>query len=568
MRTLYQCLLDADWIKLRVIARRWNIDLTASRKRDGAAQLAEAMTSPSAVVSSWEALSDDQRQALESLLAAGGRMPWRVFARRWGEIRPMGPGRMEREQPWQAPVSPAEGLWYAGFIYRAFEFGPDGALEIVFIPAELKAHLPAPPISQPAIVLAPAPPPSDVRASGDALCEDACTLLAYLQNERVQPGPEGEWPARHEALLAHRLMDPSPDRMAFLRHMVCALGWLRQSDSRLRPDPGPATAWLQSPPSRQQAALAEAWRNDPDWNDLFHVPTLRPEDTGAWHNDPALARNALLRHLEACTPETWYRLDDLVQAIKEVDPDFQRPGGDYATWYIRDAATGAYLAGFECWDQVEGALIRYLITGPLAWLGLVDLDAGLPPRFFRINRRGAAFLGLIPSPADATPPPLTLRADWTVLAPLGRRYERFQLSRVADWVASPAADEGGGRSFFIYRFTPASLTRARRQGIPIPRVLEFLEQATGAAVPQPIAAALTRWGSQGTEVRLERAILLRTTNEALLTQLISSPATRGLIHERLGPTAALVRERDWPRVAAALRKMGLLAEIVGLEAAP
>jgi hypothetical protein len=30
----------------------------------------------------------------------------------------------------------------------------------------------------------------------------------------------------------------------------------------------------------------------------------------------------------------WYRLEDFVAAIREASPDFQRPGGDYDTWYI------------------------------------------------------------------------------------------------------------------------------------------------------------------------------------------------------------------------------------------
>ncbi|NIO71720.1 MAG: hypothetical protein GTN71_22490, partial [Anaerolineae bacterium] len=51
--------------------------------------------------------------------------------------------------------------------------------------------------------------------------------------------------------------------------------------------------------------------------------------------------------------------------IKESDPDFQRPDGDYSSWYIRQADTGRYLSGFESWDQVEGALIAYLIAQPL-----------------------------------------------------------------------------------------------------------------------------------------------------------------------------------------------------------
>jgi len=170
---------------------------------------------------------------------------------------------------------------------------------------------------------------------------------------------------------------------------------------------------------------------------------------------------------------------------------------------------------------------------------------------------------------------MALRSDFTVLAPPTRRYERFQLARVANWVTSPPVGvvdkvtsppvggiEGG---HFVYRLTPTSLERARRQGIPIPRVLEFLGRTTNTPVPCFVEAALTRWEAHGAEARLEQAVLLRLSSEELMAQATSSPLTRHLIHEQVGPTVALLRERDWPRLVAALGKMGLLPDVIALE---
>jgi len=571
MRSLHQCLLDTDLVRLRVIARFWDVELTTNRRRDVAARLARAMVTPEAIASVRHTLSDGQRRALETLLAAGGQMSLRAFTRQWGEIRVMGTGRLEREQPWQSPVSHAEELWYTGFVFRAFDHGPDGSYETIFVPPELLAHLPPPPAPRSVIALEPAPDPAIVRSLGNTLLDDACTLLIYLQNERLRTKPDGDWPTRHEARLTRRLHDPNPARLAFLRHLVRHSGWLRVTDSGLlRPDPGPVAAWLRSPTHQQRAALAETWRNDPTWNDLFHVPTLRPEDTGAWRNDPLLARKAILRHLKACRPNIWYTLAGLVAGVRQTDPDFQRPDGDYTAWYIRDAATGAYLSGFESWNEVEGALIRYLIAGPLAWLGLADLGMDVPdgpPTTFRLTSAGAVFLGLTEPSPRTEPAPLTLRPDFTVLAPPARRYERFQLARVADQVSFPPTGGGGGDDSFVYRLTPSSLERARRQGIPVARVLKFLEETTGADVPVPrfVEVALTRWEARGVEARLERAVLLRLADEELMAQVTSSPRTRRLIHEQIGPTVASVRERDWRRLIVALGEMGLLTDVVALD---
>jgi hypothetical protein len=578
MRSLRQCLLDTDLIRLQVIAHFWDVELTTSRRQEVATQLTTAMAAPEAIADAWDALPGDQCQALDALLAAGGRMPLRVFARQWGEIRAMGPGRLEREQPWRDPISPAEGLWYKGFISRAFDPEAGETYEVVFVPPELRVHLPAPPGRLPAIALESAPEPATVHSAGDILLDDACTLLAYLQNEQVRPDSDGNWPARHEVRLAQRLHDPNPVRLAWLHHLTHHLGWLRVTNSvLLRPDPGPVAAWLKFPTGQQRSVLAESWRSDPTWNDLFHVPTICPEDTGAWRNDPLLARKAILRHLKACTPDTWYKLDDFAAAVKQTDPDFQRPDGDYTTWYVRNAATGVYLSGFESWDEVEGALIRYLVTGPLAWLGLIDLGTDLGtgqaplvhtpiPQHpsllhsaFRLTSAGAAFLGVAEPPPEPEPAVLVLRLGFTVLVPPTRRYERFQLARVADWVHTGDP--------FVYRITPTSLKRARGQGIPVARVLEFLDQVTGPDTPVPrfVEAALTRWDARGAEAWLEQVLLLRLSSEELMVQITSSPRTRHLVREQIGPTAALVRERDWPRLVAALSEMGLLADVIGLE---
>jgi hypothetical protein len=329
---------------------------------------------------------------------------------------------------------------------------------------------------------------------------------------------------------------------------------------RLRPDPEPVTAWLQAPGEQQRSALAKSWRDDETWNDLFQVPTLQPEDTGAWHNDPLLARRAILRHLATCQPGAWYALSDLTAAIKAATPDFQRPDGDYDTWYLCDAATGDYLTGFESWDPVEDALIRYVVTGPLAWIGLVDLG-GDPPAAFCLTPAGASFLDLAPAPPEPEPDPATIRADFALLVPPARRYQRFQLARIADWALGPGAAPAGS---YTFRLTPSSLARARKQGIPITRVLEFLSEVTGNPVPGALETALLNWETHGAQARLERVILLRLASEETAQRVLASPARR-LIDTQLGPTTATVRERDWPQLVRTLGENGLLPDIVALQ---
>ena len=554
MPLLRQSLLETERLRLSVIAEFWEIPVTSHRRREMALELEEAMPDPEAVAKALGKLTRDQEEALQALATAGGILPQRVFSREWGEIRAMGPGRMDRERPWEDPVSPAEALWYSGFLFKTFAEGPDGAYEAVAIPAEILELLPSPEAPRSELSLEPASEPGVVQAAGPALLEDACTFLSYVHNHRPSRGPDGAWSARDTGRLLSRMLDQDEDRFGFIRHLAATVGWIVGEEAkRTTLIPESVTEWLRSPSFEQRKDLSVGWRDDPAWNDLFHVPTLQPEDTGAWKNDPVLAREAILSHLAVCTPSTWYSIEAFIAGIQEVDPDFQRPTGDYETWYIKDRVTGAYLSGFESWDAVEGRLIRYVLTGPLFWLGLVDLGAerrDRSSRVFRLTDAGGALLDLKDKPPAPEPSALRLRAGFQLVVPWGRRYERFQVGRVAEWLESG--------EHYRYRFTAASLQRARDQRIGVSRVLAFLEDHLEAPLPSSFGEALNRWEERGTEASLHRAVLLRMANEELMDRALSSPRVARLVEERISSTAAVVRRHDWPAMIEALGRLGLL----------
>ncbi len=77
-----------------------------------------------------------------------GRVPVAVFGRTHGDVRMMGPGRMEREEPWMDPVSATEALWYRGFVYRAFDETAEGVMEFYFLPQDFMDSFPQPEIQE------------------------------------------------------------------------------------------------------------------------------------------------------------------------------------------------------------------------------------------------------------------------------------------------------------------------------------------------------------------------------------------------------------------------------------
>jgi hypothetical protein len=556
--TLRQCLVDTELAHLRIIARLWGLEVKAGRPLEVAAELAQLLADPAHAADTWRALPDDERAALTALLDAGGLMPTAVVVRRFGEIRAMGPGRLERETPWRDPISPAEGLWYRGLIYAGFAGQGSETYPIYFVPAELQTALPVRVKAREAIIqIEPAAPPARFHAGSDLLLEDLATVLAFVHNGIVRPRDEGSaaWPRNIKRMLLGHLRSPDPVRLDFILHVIDQQGWFwKGDDGRLRLVPEPVMTWLQEPADQSLAVLVDAWRQVTGWDELWCLTALQPDDTGTWRSDPTLARAALMRYLAALTPGEWVRVADFVSAIKVTDPDFQRPGGDYETWYVRDPATGAYVTGFESWDRVEGELLRALLQGPAWWLGLIELAAdvdGESPQVFRVPAP------VTPTPAAEQSPPV-VRPDLTVTMPTGRRFERFQLARVADLVL--VGDP------YVYRLTPASLHRARRQRIDLNRVLSFLDSLSEAPLPKAVRLSLTRCYGRGTEVWLERTVLLRVTDEAVMKEIIASPKTGRFIERTVGSTSAVVAEKDWPSLVAGLVELGLLAELVGIMA--
>ena len=109
------------------------------------------------------------------------------------------------------------------------------------------------------------------------------------------------------------------------------------------------------------ALLTKAWQESESFNELRLVPGLVCE--GEWTNQPLATRTFLFHLLEALPEGKWWSLPAFLRGIKDKYPDFQRPAGDYDSWFIKRLSDGTYLRGFDRWDEVDGALLRYLITG-------------------------------------------------------------------------------------------------------------------------------------------------------------------------------------------------------------
>ncbi|MBI5959195.1 MAG: helicase-associated domain-containing protein [Chloroflexi bacterium] len=563
MRTLLVTLLDHDSGLLEIIARRWDADLESLDKRAAAETLAAAMLDPERAAREWSRLNDSERGALQTVLGTPEHKMTEVqFSRLFGVIRQMGPGRRDREKPHLNPASITETLYYRGLIALVFDQSKTGMQPFVYVPPDLAAVLPThetgfdlstePEEITPAWDEQEEITPEAVKQATTAIVDDLTSLLAYLQVFRVpaettalyqtiQKGMAGYWLGEHQAAA-----------VALLTGVAGSMGIAATEGDIYKPIPAQARRWLEDTRPKQVRILAEAWRNSTLFNDLWHTPGLKLEETG-WRNDPLLARQTVLTFLEMVPPAAWWPLDELIEQVYDEEPDFQRPAGDYDSWYIRDAATNEYLRGFEHWDRVDGAVLRFILTGPMHWLGLVDLgDSGT---LCRLTVYGRALCGKAEWPAPAEDrATLTIDADGTIRAPRTlSRYERFQLARITDWVS--AGDP------YVYRLTATSLQRAAGQDIQADAMLAFLRRTGGGSLPESVQRMLSQWErTSSADLWLSRAVILRANSPDALQAIIETPELRRYLGATLGPTAVIVRAGQENDLMAALQQRGILVE--------
>lgn len=595
MPSLAQTLPSNDIGFLRIVASLWGLELASTDPAEAAIELAESLCDAELLEEVVTTLPKDARATLESLAASDGRMPWVAFARRFGDVREMGPGKRDREQPHLRPSSGAEVLWYRALLARAFFEGEKGPQEFAFIPDDLLMAMdfagllgeaaPEPPsveedveedegeeeqeehvyvaedapveyeienisdVDEPPVkapIKAPTkttvkppvvvPAQADEKALGrpaspaekavqtpasDRILDDACTYLAAMRLGMEPPHMSIPATVIHNFLAAAGLVGPAG----------------------LNPEA--VKAFLEAPRKKALTLLLESWQSSESFDELRQLPGLSFE--GAWTNQPLVTREFLLNLLEPVPDGQWWSLTSFVRDIKSKYPDYQRPAGDYDSWFIKREADGVFLRGFANWDDVDGALIRYFICGPLHWLGMLDLSAqeeNGAPTAFRAR----------PEPVSAEESgKITVTSRGKINVPrLSPRAARYQIARFCEW-EEPKNDE------YRYRISAGSLKRAREQGLKPDHLLGILRKHVSAPIPPSLVKALQRWEANGSEARVESMVVLKVSRPEVLKELRDSKAGR-FLGEPLGTTTVVIQGGAQSQVLAALIEMGLLAE--------
>ena len=556
MPDIYHSLLGRDLGHLRIVAELWGIDLKSSDVNEAAKELTASLLDPERVIELMDFLTPQAREALHVLTVSNGRLPYANFIRQFGDIRDMGAGKRDRERPHLKPATVAESLFYHALIARAFFDTEQGPQEFAYIPDDLfelisrNAESQSRNNKEPALIgdtlasepagrgATPGEKAHPIPAT-DRILDDATTLLAALRLGKLDF-------AKH-AGGAPPDAQPDPKLIPLLH----AAGLLKKNI----PQAEIVRKYLEAARGEARKMLIEAWQESEYFNELRLMPGITCE--GEWKNQPQVTREFLLNLLEAIPNDKWWNLSAFIGDIKKKYPDFQRPAGDYDSWFIKRESDGQYLRGFAYWDQVDGALIRFFITDILYGLGMVELaspEAGKDITAFRLLNAEALKV-------KAEEARVKVSSQGTITVPrYAPRAERYQISRFCEWEDGQAVTGVETKpEEYKYRITPRSLNKAKEQGLKVEHLLTLLAKHSDAGIPPALVKALKRWEVNGTEARAETQVILKVSRPEVLEELRKSKAAR-FLGEPLGPTSIIIKAGAQAKVMAALTEMGLLAE--------
>ena len=182
------------------------------------------------------------------------------------------------------------------------------------------------------------------------------------------------------------------------------------------------------------------------------------------------------------------------------------------------------MQGFSHWDDVEGAYLRFVLLGPLFWMGVVETRRDDTPGsqiFFRLTELGQDLLHNAPPPAFPSElGKITIMKTTMLSVPAASpRWVRYMIARMCEWV-------GRQSDLYLYRITPEGLANARKQGLFPSHLLKLLQRFCSSPPRPSLTRSLQRWEEHGTEASVETAEVLRVGSPIMLSKLRESQAAR------------------------------------------
>ena len=357
------------------------------------------------------------------------------------------------------------------------------------------------------------------------------------------------------------------ERLAYLEQLkqeACELGLVvapaSTSGRRSHLAPGPKLdSWARHDLVMQARRIFRRWPTNRWWVDALGA---QYQDYLAYYLEQPVAREQVRQLLRRCEPGVWYSLASFRATLQGDDPFVMRPSQRYA-------GEAGFRLGDELrarWDGTDGEVVAGIVRSTLRELGLVELgydrDAvpssgeDVNPDSFRLTELGAEVLNSdLSASQQPAARPLVVQPNFQVLVMEPHMQALY-------WLVRHAALEQAGR---VSRFTLTAdaLRRGLADGGTIDEVIAFLETHAQKALPQNVTYTLRDWARQQEAEQSSRETLLQVGDEALASELVTSPRLRAFGLRRVGPRAVAVPpEASRGDLRRALERLGYASRLL------
>lgn len=336
-------------------------------------------------------------------------------------------------------------------------------------------------------------------------------------------------------------------RLLFIRQLLMKLGLLQERRGTIYA--APAEAFFALSLVERARRCYQLYLETPFWDELLYLPEVNvrpgPAPLDAVHEEVVHSRQAVVERMIHESLGTWHDISAFVARTKLYIPYllFPRQYGARAERYSSSSnpygwdfrLRRGWLTHREGWHMVEGGFVRTVLTGPLYWQGIVELDHEDHPGRFRLPPGVATIL------SPETPAGEEIPGGRLIVQP---NFELIALAPVSELLLVSLdrfADRVSLEHIAQYRLTKASVTRAIQTGLRAETIQEQLERAVGGEIPQNVRYSLQEWERQARRVEVwQGATLVEVGSADLLDALFADEETRALFGRRLSPLLAEV----------------------------
>jgi hypothetical protein len=556
-QTFDELLLPYRQGDLDQIGRRFGLTIHSHYSRNEVrAAIAENLSQAEAVRYALTCLEPAKRAIYEWLRARGGRATFAELRKRTG----------------------LDGSALASLV-RAFE---DYALifdtfsqseRVVFIPGQVLANLrQAEERTRAPLGLIERAEPTAIAPEDTPFLWDLAALVALASHHDIDLTRSGHLPKR-AALRILPLLNGARERateeeaLAYveqLKQEACELGLVAapRSSAVQRAHLKLADkidSWARHDLVMQARRIVRRWPSNRWWMDAVGADYT---DYLAYFIEHVVAREQVRNALRHCQPGVWYSLASFCATVQGDDPFVLRPGQ-------RSAGESGFRLANELrthWDKTDGEVIVGMFRSTLRELGIVQLgydreqvpapSEDVNPDAFCLTALGAEVLASELSASEQpSPRPLVVQPNFQVLLLEPHMQALY-------WLVRYAEVEQVGR---VSRFT---LTReALQRGLAThggdPGVVEYLASHSQKTMPQNVEYTLRDWVRQSTAAPPKRVTLLEVGDEALASELVTSPRLRAFQLRRVGPRAVAVPpEASHHDLRRALERLGYASRLL------